>query len=194
MVEPPGQQGLVERLAAMERRIEELSRRGGGGSQRLARVRLTATAGQINFTNIPQYGYENLQLVISAGSTHTAYTGLKCRLNGATSGYDVQFIEGNGTGYNANRSLDVAALEVGVLGPTTWTITSTSEAIIADYTGDQWKILTARSAYLAANATLRQWSAAGHYWGGGQPVTQLTLYPGAGQFKAGSTATIYGLT
>lgn len=40
MVEPPGQQGLVERLAAMERRIEELSRRGPSTGAPLCVVRL----------------------------------------------------------------------------------------------------------------------------------------------------------
>lgn len=40
MVEPPGQQGLVERLAAMERRTEELSRRGPTTGLPLCVVRL----------------------------------------------------------------------------------------------------------------------------------------------------------
>lgn len=40
MVEPPGQQGLVERLAALEHRIEELSRRGPQAGSPICVVRL----------------------------------------------------------------------------------------------------------------------------------------------------------
>lgn len=194
MVEPPGQQGLVERLAAMERRIEELSRRTGGGSRRLDRVRLTTATTEINFTGIPQYGYENLQLVVSAGSTHTALVGLKCRINGATTGYDMQFIEGQGANSVAGRINNVNAFEVGVVGPNFWAISSTSEAIIANVASNQWKMATARCAYLPSSGALRQWSAAGHYWGGTAPINQITLFPAVGQFTAATTATLYGMT
>lgn len=40
MIEPPGQQGLVDRLAALDRRIEELSRRGQSSGSPLCVVRL----------------------------------------------------------------------------------------------------------------------------------------------------------
>lgn len=180
----------------MERRIEELSRRGGGGSKRLDRVRLTATASTIEFADIPQYGYQNLQLVISAGGTHTALVGLKCRVNGMAAGYDMQFIEGQGTGSVAGRINNTNAMEVGVVGPVSGDgMSTTSEALFADYTDPQMHMATARSAYVAGPAAVRQWSAAGLYWGTPRtPITRLTLYPATGQFVAGSTFTLYGLT
>lgn len=195
MVEPPGQQGLLERLAAMDRRIEELSRRPGGSTSRIDRVRLDDWATQIEFTDIPQNGYEHLQLVISAGITGTASQAIRCRFNGRTSGYDTQFTLGAGTGISAGRLGDVGALEVGVCGPETWNPSCTCEAIIANYAKPTRHFTTARASFIPSSGALRDWSAAGFFWG--QPfiaINRLTLFPAADQwFAPDTTITVYGL-
>lgn len=187
---------LAERLANLERRLDELSRRSTGHGAPIASVELATDQATIDFDDLPQR-FTHVRVLCGVGTTSDVSLGIGCQLNGATRGYDRQYTEagGNGSGaFFAGRVTDTTNIEVGAVGPNTWPIATSSVATIAHYTAHAHTWVTAYAAYAGGAGTPRAWQATGFYWGEHAPITRITLIlPEGVQFTAGSAVSVYGL-
>ncbi len=197
MYADPGDSSLLSRLETIEHRIDELTRRSSGHGASLGTVTLTESATSIDFPDLPQR-FAHLNLVLSVGTDQAGVTGIQGQFNGLSTGYDSQFLEGNGTGFQAGRINGNTGVEVGVAGPSQWQPGATCEATIAGYSSTRhYKFVSARSAYMAGSGQVRSWASGGICWGlpdaPNGMISRLTIKPAAGSFTAGTTATLYGL-
>lgn len=84
----------------------------------LQRIELSASASSVSFTNIPQSGYTDLKIVMSARSnSSTSNTGqydvLLYRLNSTTTGYTSRYISGNGATPESNSNTTATSAGAG---------------------------------------------------------------------------------
>lgn len=184
---------LAKRLETIERRLDELSRRSTGAGAPIASAELASNQSTIEFDNLPQR-FHHLSIIAGVGSTASGSVGIACRVNGAAAHYNKQWAEDAGTARLGDRLFDVDNFEIGVVGPTsTGVVSTTSYATIAHYTAPTWTWLTAQASYSQGDGLHRVWLGSGCYWGATEPVTRLSLFLPGAQFTAGSVISVYGL-
>ena len=165
----------------------------------LDRIELNASAASVVFDNIPQTGYTDLKIVISARSTATPGVpddGLFLQVNAITSGYS------NRTVYGTGASALSASNSYGVTSKTYISAVDTSnatantfnnvEVYIPNYAGSTNKSMSidgviennATSSILNLTAALLSNTAA---------ISSLTLTPNTGSFVQYSTFSLYGI-
>jgi hypothetical protein len=166
---------------------------GGGALVRIGQVVLSAAAASIDFTAIPGT-YENLRIELIVRSTNASnFTPLRLRFNGdTTTNYDSQNIQANGAaiaptqeiGQTSGRvanSMAAASLAAGTFGTVGMDVPGYARTVAR-------KI--ARSAY-GADALVDTSTV---HWRSTTAITSVTLFPTAGSFEIGSSATLYGVT
>jgi len=161
----------------------------------LERTELNASAASVTFSNIPQTGYTDLKIVVSArASNASAANSLRLSINSITSGYSVRGLRGDGS--SASSFTDSGAtFFTGVINADSGTASTFSniEFYIPNYAGSTNKSLsvdsvrenntTAADAYLLAG--LLSNTAA---------ITSLTFTcETTANFLAGSTFSLYGI-
>ena len=170
----------------------------------LETINLTQNAATIVFDNIPQTGYNDLKIVMSARGTYASsvlYEHIRMVFNGGASGgdYRSRMVYANGSAaYSADNSGAGGTYEpwAGVFcgSNSTADTYSNCEIHIEDYRVDG-----ITKTYIGASVSESQSGAntattfQGMRWTGTAPITSITLYPSVGSFVANSTFSIYGL-
>lgn len=162
----------------------------------LERIELNASAASVTFSNIPQSGYTDLKIVVSARQDLSGFDSLGLRFNTLTTGNSSRWIVGNGV--SASSSTDSGAFMVAgyVSLPGTSATASTfgsHDIYIPNYLSSNQKSVSsdavsennATTAYASLNAVLQTLTS---------PITTITLAPySSGNFVQYSTFSLYGL-
>ena len=166
----------------------------------LDRIELNDTAASVTFDNIPQSGYTDLKLVVSARSNRSASTADNIRMqfnNDTGSVYSLRYIEGNGASASSAATGTTTSLLIAytnAAGSTSNTFDNT-EIYIPNYRSSTAKS-TSTDNVVETNATTAFTVLAAGLW---NPATQasinsIKLFPQVGTaFVANSTFSLYGL-
>lgn len=163
----------------------------------LQRIELNASAASVTFANIPQTGYTDLKVVVSARTDYNAaVASLGVYLNTAASDTSYRWLRGNGavaaSGNDTSR-LDFYVGEVPALTATASTFSNT-EIYIPNYTGSQQKSMSADSVSEQNGTTAYAYFSAG-LCTKTAAINSVTVrgFEGTGNLVSGSTFSLYGL-
>jgi hypothetical protein len=158
----------------------------------LERIELNAAAASVTFANIPQSGYTDLKIVVSArGDNATTYVGANLSFNGVTTGFS--FREVFGTGSSAGSG-SASAQTAGYFNGSTTTASTFSnfEIYIPNYTSNSNKSYSVDSV-VENNATASLADMLAGLWSNTAAISSITLTPSPGNFVANSTFSLYGI-
>jgi hypothetical protein len=156
----------------------------------LERIELNASAASITFSNIPQSGYTDLKIVVSARSDSTTGNFFEIRPNGATTNLSGRYLQGDGSAVNSSTfqpwsyvppSNSTASTfgSVDIYIPN-YSSTSANKSISVDYVTEN----NATAAFAGIEAGL---------WSSTSAITSLVFAMSTGNFVANSTFSLYGL-
>jgi hypothetical protein len=165
---------------------------------RIANTTLGSDTASIDFSSIPGH-YAHLMLeMFLRGDTAAASTSAMLRINGDTAGsYDFQGVEGSAAAAAAAESFAQTAISCGFMPANTAGANlfgAINVHILNFATASQNKVLLARWAHKSGTATtnMNVGCRAG-FWRSNTALTQVTIFPVAGNLKLGSRVTLYGL-
>ena len=150
----------------------------------------------VSFTNIPQTGYTDLKIEMSARNNYAStWSAGWMRFNGTTTGYSDRSVEGTGSGTNsfANQA-GGAYMYIGTnqgIGSTTNTFGSKT-IYIPNYTTANNKSVSIDN-ITENNATAAYSELTAGLWSNTAAITSITISDQAGSFVANSTFSLYGL-
>jgi hypothetical protein len=164
----------------------------------LERIELNASAASVTFASIPQTGYTDLKVVVSArtdSSNTGAYgDGLIFYYNSLTTNLSTKRLYGQGNGPvgSTGGSIQYGGM-VSTSGQTANTFGS-SEIYIPNYAGSSFKS-SSGDGVSENNATTNQMQIAANLWSSTAAITSITfaLETGSTNFAANSTFSLYGL-
>ena len=159
----------------------------------LERIELNDSAASVTFANIPQTGYTDLKIVMSARTTRAAADdAVLIRFNGSTTNFTVKELRGNGT--SALSSSPTVGFLGYVDGNTATTNTfSNTEIFIPNYTGNTNKSFSV-DGVMENNATAALQGLLAGLWSNTAAITSIGFFPDTGpNFVANSTFSLYGL-
>lgn len=164
----------------------------------LERIELNASASTVTFANIPQSGYTDLKLVMSARQSTASIAGdVTIQFNNSSSSNSNKYVYGDGanTGTGTNGytpSLNYASIGVG--NTATANTHSNVEVYIPNYTSSDYKSFNAHSVGESnSSSSVFQLLVAG-LWSSASAINQITLAPVSSQsFLQYSTFSLYGL-
>ena len=157
----------------------------------LERIELNASAASVTFSNIPQSGYTDLKLVMSARNDGAQYYG-EVYFNGNTTGYSRRLLYGDGSSAGSLAASNDFTL---VTNPSTSYTANTFgnfELYIPNYTGSANKSFSI-DAVIENNATTAYATLYAGLWSNTAAITSVTLDPDSGNFVQYSTFSLYGL-
>lgn len=158
----------------------------------LERIELNASAASVTFSNIPQTGYTDLKVVISAINT-VGLSSTILKFNGSSSGYTYKALRGSGT---AAASFNQATWGNGAYIQTGYNINgstpNSNELYIPNYAGSSNKSVSIDSVQ-EANTTTAYSFLVGALWANSAAITTIELSCDTGAFASGSTFSIYGI-
>jgi len=158
----------------------------------LERTELNANAASVTFANIPQTGYTDLKIVVSArtdNANNTIYLGTE--FNGVTTGYSARDLYGTG-------SAAASRVPTGTFAPVIPGSTSTAntfsnmEIYIPNYTSSANKSYSADSV-TENNGTTAFQAMTALLWSNTAAITSIKLTPELGSLVTGSTFSLYGI-
>jgi len=158
----------------------------------LQRITLTADTTSVTLSSIPQTGYTDLKLVVSARGTGSSQY-IKVAFNGDTTAgnYGQKQISGNGSSPSSG-SFARLIFEVNRSSYTASTFAN-CEAYIPNYTGSQYKSYSADSANETNGTTAYMTMCAG-IWNNTAAITSVNFTIDTGDsFVAGSSFSLYGI-
>lgn len=164
----------------------------------LQRIELNASAASVTFSNIPQSGYTDLKIVVSARSTRTTggTDNLRMEINGSATNFSYRNLEGNGSTVVSDTGTTTI---VGFLpqdgGTTGWTANTfaSTDIYIPNYTSSTNKSFSVDTT-TENNATTSYSNLLAHLWSQTTAISSLTFKTGSGSnFVAYSTFSLYGL-
>jgi hypothetical protein len=169
----------------------------------LERTELNASASSVTFSNIPQTGYTDLKIVVSARTSNTnGYTGgMSLRFNGSSTAVysHRELLAATSTpSSGSGSSLSYMRLADAVGSSLTASTFGNQEIYIPNYTGSTNKSVSVDGVAENNASTDYTWQEkllAG-LWGNTAAITSVTLFGGdAGtlNFLAGSTFSLYGI-
>lgn len=186
--------------AASTNGIKWAAASGGGDFVKLAQVVAAGSTDTMSFTSISG-SYTNLRIIFSGRSTdNSEVQTVGLRFNNDSSGdYDYQYAIGNdgsaGAGHTENSTSITAFLLPGSSANIVSGIPGSGVADIPNYTGTTFfKTLNSQAGMIGkpSSGWRYQVSYYGH-WRDTSAVTRIDLVASAGNYTAGSTATLYGL-
>lgn len=159
----------------------------------LETINLTQSAASVTFDNIPQTGYTDLKIVLSARTTYAdQYDGLTFTFNGSTANFSTRQLYGTGSTAASNSSSSNG-------GPLINANTSTSntfgnaEVYIPNYLGNQAKSVSS-DGVTENNATQAFGGFIATLWNNTAAINSITLgSANSSNFLANSTFSLYGL-
>ena len=161
----------------------------------LDRIELNATAASITFANIPQTGYTDLKIVMSARSDYAAqYNFCALTFNGTSTGYSARYISGNGssassgTGYTDKFRIDTDGAS------NTANTFGSAEVYIPSYTASQYKSISVDWVYESNSSTNMEMQLMAGLWSNNAAITSITYTAlNSSTLSVGSTFSLYGL-
>lgn len=164
----------------------------------LQRIEIGANTPITIFKNIPQTGYSDLKVVVSARTDRTAAVtdGLLIKFNGSSTSYAGKYISGDGTsassGTNPFGTSRIYAGEMDTNGATANTFSSL-EIYISNYTSSSFKAIMA-DAVMEQNTTLAYTSVSGGAWSDTSAIKSIEFsFANSTNFVAGSSFSLYGI-
>jgi hypothetical protein len=156
----------------------------------LERIELNASAASVTFASIPQTGYTDLKIVVSA-RCDAANTAFKIRFNGTTTNLSTRYLYGSGS---AAASYTEGSNIYGYETASTYTANtfSNSEIYIPNYTSSNVKSVSV-DAVTENNATTAEMALFAGLWNNTAAITSVQLVSNTGNFVANSTFSLYGL-
>jgi hypothetical protein len=160
----------------------------------LERTELNASATSVTFSNIPQTGYTDLKIVVSArGTANNAGNGqyYDIKINNSSANLTQRYIQGNGSSASSGSSSTTTG---NYMPPSDYTANtfSNNEIYFPNYSGS-----TNKSFYTDSvnenNATAAFTIMNAYLWAQTAAINQITLTPGGGSFDTNSTFSLYGL-
>jgi len=159
----------------------------------LERTELNASAASVTFANIPQTGYTDLKIVVSARSDRADTSdNAIISFNGLTTNLSFRYLQGNGasatsssgsTGYLG--SIDASTATASTFG--------NAEYYIPNYTSSNYKSVSS-DAVDETNATTAYATLTAQLWSSTAAITSINLKPQVGSnFVANSTFSLYGI-
>ena len=158
----------------------------------LERIELNASAASVTFSNIPQTGYTDLKLVISARTTRALETdAISLSFNGVATNQTSRYVEG--TGASAGSS-SLTSFRTQATGATATANTfGNSEFYIPNYTGNTFKSASS-DGVSENNATAAYAWLVANLWSSTAAITSITVTDlNSADFVANSTFSLYGL-
>ena len=162
----------------------------------LDRIELNDTAASVTFDNIPQSGYTDLKVVVSARTSRSGNPEdeVFIRFNGSTTGYSSRSLFGTGaaTSSNTGGTAQINRTWTTANGATSNTFGS-MDIYIPNYRGSQNKSVSV-DAVSENNATTAYAVLTAGLWSNSAAITSIALLPEVGpNFLTGSTFSLYGL-
>lgn len=161
----------------------------------LERIELNADTASVTFSNIPQTGYTDLKIEISARTTHTAPSeNIMIRPNGATTNLSSKRLAGTGSAAASYNSATLLyAFEADGGGATANTF-SNGEIYIPNYNSTTTFKSFSTDGVMENNAATAYMTMGAGLWSSNSAITSLTLIPESGySFVSGSTFSLYGI-
>lgn len=161
----------------------------------LERIELNQSASSVTFSNIPQTGYTDLKIVVSArGDAASAYNDCYVQFNGNASNYSTRSINGDGSSATSNSNSGTANSLRSFFIPGANATASTfgnSEIYIPNYASGNYKSTSMDGvtennggAYMTLRAGL---------WSDVSAITSATIIGLSTNFVSGSTFSLYGI-
>jgi hypothetical protein len=154
-----------------------------------------AGTSSVTFSSIPQTGYTDLVVKVSARATYAAnFQDINIRFNGSATGYSSKLLQGDGSAATA-ASNSSGALVWGtnsVSANATANTFSNGEAYIPNYTSANFKYISVDSA-TENNATAAYAMLSAGIWSNTAAITSIELYLGAGNYSQYTTFYLYGV-
>jgi hypothetical protein len=164
----------------------------------LERIELNASAASVTFSSIPQSGYTDLKIVLSAKSTFAPVSedDLLMRFNSSSSGYTLRNIQGNGSSASStNFSYSGAYSWLGTVPDANAVFANVfgnGEVYIPNYAGSTNKSFSA-DVVSERNATAASATLTAGLWSNTAAITSITITAANGDLAQFSTFSLYGL-
>lgn len=148
-----------------------------------------AGASSVTFNNIPQTGYTDLVIKMSArGSSNVDV--INATFNGSTSSFSNRYVQGDGSAAASGSSTRFVGQVTG--SSTTANTFANSEIYIPNYTSSANKSVSVDTV-TEQNGTTAYTNLSATLWSVTSAITSITLTPGSGNFVQYSTFSLYGL-
>jgi hypothetical protein len=162
----------------------------------LERIELNADAASVTFANIPQTGYTDLKIVMSARDTASAsaWYVLKLQFNSDTTdgNYSTRILYGFGStaGSGTSNRQNTGYITSDARTANTF---NNLEMYIPNYTGSSYKSFSVDSVTEGNGSSFEILGFHAGLWSATAAITQVVLAPDAGSFAQYSTFSLYGL-
>jgi hypothetical protein len=162
----------------------------------LGEVTLGASAASVTFSNIPQTGYTDLKVVVSARlSTNVGanWYDLGLTFNGSSTSYSGRYVLGNGS--SAASGTDGTSAYIIIRPPSNTATASTfgnCEVYVPNYTSSNYKSVSIDNVS-ETNATSAIAIMTASLWSNTAAITSMTFTAATGNIVANSTFYLYGL-
>lgn len=151
-----------------------------------------AGASSVSFSSIPQTGYTDLVVKISArGTNSSAFSNLKLSLNGSTSTFSRKEIYAESGAVGAETGSDNIMGVTSAASATSSTFGS-AELYIPNYTSSSYKSFNFDSVSENNSSTQAMWLTSG-LWSTTSAITSIGFTLNAGNFAEGSSFYLYGV-
>jgi hypothetical protein len=140
-----------------------------------------------SFTSIPGT-YTDLILVQSIGNNTSGDGGVQIQYNSDTgSNYSWTYLVGNGTSASSGRNSNATYYDIGLETDTT------NYAVLTTHIMNYSNTTTYKTAITRGSASTREAGANVSLWRSTAAITSIILTKATGNFKSGSTFTLYGI-
>lgn len=160
----------------------------------LEKITLGATASSVTFNSIPQTGYTDLKVVVSARSTRGASDdGAVIRFNSSSTSFNVKQLYSTGSSAAATGGA-YAGIGTFPAASSTASAFGSIEIYIPNYTSSSYKSYTSDST-MENNATYSEADLIGGLWSNTAAITSITIACGnGGNLAQYSTFSLYGIS
>jgi hypothetical protein len=160
----------------------------------LERIELNASASSVSFQNIPQSGYTDLKIVMSARITRSGSVTdiMNVSFNGTSTNESSRRLEGNGSSASSASNALLLAYQASSTDATANTF-GNAEFYIPNYTSSNFKSAS-NDGVSENNGTTAYAGFAANLWSNTAAITSITFTPDAGSdFVQYSSFSLYGL-
>ena len=157
----------------------------------LQRIELNASAASVTFSNIPQSGYTDLKVVVSARGDSGGTRDLLLGFNGSSANFTSRYLYGAGTGTPTSSTATTWQAEINSTTTTANTY-GNAEIYIPNYLGSTYKSISSDSVTENNATAVITWLSAG-LWSNTAAINSIALTLDTGNFVQYSTFSLYGL-
>ena len=158
----------------------------------LRRITLSTSASSITFDSIPQTGYSDLKIMVSARSTYATNGDLGyIYFNGVGTNQTVRRLQSDGSSVTSNT---YSTIYFGAAGASDTANTfCNAEIYVPGYTSTTNHKSVSIDSINENNATTAYQRLFAGLWSSNSAITSVTLYPNNGNWDAGSSFALYGI-